>query len=165
VSRSSALPDHAMIDRAWRGYDPRAMVPWLILAGVLSVGLLIGRWYLDELSWVADRAGALAVYAMVLAVWPGLLMVLLYRAIAYTYRLTDKAILIDRGSRSLPEPPLDLAELTEVTATTGWLCVGTVVLATRDRQVRLTGVRDPQRFADEIRAVAATLKSGASCQG
>jgi hypothetical protein len=134
------------------------MVPGLALAGGVSVVLLSGRWYLEDLSGLADRAGALAVYGMALAVWPGLLAVLLYRAVTYTYRLTDRAILIDRGPLARPEPPVRLAELTGVEAGAGWLGrrlgVGWVTLAVGGRTVRLTGVRYPEAFAEQIRTAA-----------
>lgn len=158
MGRTPDLPDLAMADRAWRGYDPRAMVPGLTLAAAASIVLLSGRWYLEDLSGLADRAGALAVFGMALAVWPGLLAVLLYRAVTYTYRLTDRAVLIDRGPLARPEPPVRLAELTGVTAGAGWLGrrlgVGWVTLAAGGRTVRLTGVRCPGAFAEQIRMVA-----------
>ncbi len=158
--------DGAMVDRAWRGYDPRAMVPWLALAAALSAVLLSGRWYIRDLSELADRAGALAVYGMALAVWPGLLAVLLYRAVTYTYRLTDRALLLDRGPLARPQPPVPLGELAGAAAEVGWLGrrlgVGRVILKTQDgRAVRLTGVRDPQRFVEAVRAAAAEAKAAA----
>jgi hypothetical protein len=132
------------------------MVPLLTLAAAASVVLLTGRWYLEDLSGLADRAGALAVYGIALAVWPGLLGVLLYRSVTYTYRLTDRAVLIDRGPLARPHPPVPLAELSGVAAGAGWLGrrlgVGWVLLAAGKRTVRLSGVRDPDTFAEAIRA-------------
>jgi membrane protein YdbS with pleckstrin-like domain len=142
------------------------MLPGLAAAAAASVVLLSGRWYLEELSELVDRAGALAVYAMTLAVWPGLLAVLLYRTVTFTYRLTDRMVLIDRGSLFRPEPPVSLAEIAAVTVGSRWLGrrlgVGSVVLTTAaGREVRLTGVRDPAGFADAIRkAVSASVTRG-----
>ena len=148
-----------MADCAWRGYDPRAMVPGLAVAAVISALLVSGRWYLDDLSRFADRVGALAVYAMALAVWPGLIVVLVYRCVTYTYRLTDRAVLIDRGFRFRPEPHVLLADLTGVTSGCSWLGrrlgVGWVQLAIGGRVVKLSGVRNPAAFAEAIRAAAA----------
>src|SRR5437660_357158 len=106
--------DRAMIDVSWRGYDGRALLPAVAVAAAASVVLLSGRWYLAELSWLADRAGALAVFGLAAAVWPGLLVMLVYRTTTYTYRLTDRAVLIDRGFRHRPEPPVWLTEITAV---------------------------------------------------
>jgi membrane protein YdbS with pleckstrin-like domain len=150
--------DRALADRGWWGYDPRAMFPAVTVAVGASVVVLSGRWYLEDLSWLAERAGALAVFGLAVAVWPGLVAVLLYRAVTYTYRLTDRAVLVDRGSLSRPEPPVWLADLTGVEAGAGWvgrrLGVGWVKLTAAGRVVRLAGVRRPSQVAAAIRAAA-----------
>ncbi len=150
--------DRALADRGWWGYDPRAMFPAVAAAAGASAVLLSGRWYLEDLSWLAERAGALAVFGLAVAVWPGLVAVLLYRAVTYTYRLTDKAVLVDRGFLSRPEPPVWLAELSGVEAGAGWvgrqLGVGWVKLTAGGRVVRLTGVRHPGEVAAAIRSAS-----------
>jgi membrane protein YdbS with pleckstrin-like domain len=155
---SERTDDRALAERDWWGYDPRAMFPAVAAAAAASAVVLSGRWYLEDLSWLADRAGALAVFGLAVAVWPGLVAVLLYRAVTYTYRLTDRAVLVDRGFLSRPEPPVWLAELTGVEPGAGWvgrqLGVGWVKLATGGRVVRLTGVRHPEAVAEAIRAAS-----------
>lgn len=156
--------DPALTDRGWRGYDPRTAVPHLAAAAVASAALLIGRWDLGDIFGASDQPGALAVYALAvyalaLAVWPGLLAVALYRAVTYTYRLTDRALLVDRGSLFPPEPPVRLADVTGVVSGAGWLGrrlgVGWVRVATADgRAVRLTGIRDPGTYAVQLREAA-----------
>jgi len=150
--------DRALADRGWWGYDPRAMFPAVAAAAAASAAVLSGRWYLEGLSWLADRAGALAVFGLAVAVWPGLIAVLLYRAVTYTYRLTDRAVLVDRGFLARPEPPVWLAELTAVEAGAGWvgrrLGVGWVRLTAGGRIVRLTGVSRPAEVAQRIREAA-----------
>lgn len=169
MGQGAGASEPALIDRAWRGYDPRAGFPVVAVAVAVSAALLSGRWYLEELSWLAERAGALAVYAMALAVWPGLLAVLLYRMVTYTYRLTDRAVLIDRGFLSRPEPPVWLADLTGAEATAGWLGrqlgFGRVNLRAGGREVTLTGVADPVGFATAIRDAAAKLKRAPGASG
>jgi hypothetical protein len=167
VGHNQGPADRALLDRAWRGYDPRAAFPAVAAAAVASAVLLYGRWALPDLSDFAERAGALAVYAMVLAVWPGLLGLLLYRAVTYTYRLTDRAVLIDRGPLNRPELPVWLAELAGVEVVAGWLGrqlgVGWVVLReSGGRVIVLTGVRHPAEFAAAVRDAVARLKSAAS---
>lgn len=157
----------SLIDEAWLGYDPRAAVPHLAAAGAVSAVLLAGRWYLEDLSELADRVGAFAVYAVTLAAWPGLLAVLLYRVVTFTYRLTDRAVLIEWGFLFRPEPPVWHADVVGVASGADWLGrklgVGWVRLTAADgRVVRLAGVRNPGRFAGEVwaaveRARAANL--------
>jgi hypothetical protein len=149
--------DRALADRGWWGYDPRAMFPAVAVAAAASAVVLSGRWYLEDLSWLADRAGALAVFGLAVAVWPGLVAVLLYRCVTYTYRLTDRAVLIDRGSLSRPEPPVWLAELTGVETGSTWLGVGWVKLTAGGRVVRLVGLRHPEAVAEAIRTAAAGM--------
>jgi membrane protein YdbS with pleckstrin-like domain len=158
LASQSRTADGALTDLTWRGYDWRAAIPAVAAAAAVSAAVLSGRWYLEDLSDLADRAGALAVFALAVAVWPGLLAVFLYRTVTYTYRLTDRAVLIDRGFRARPESPVWLAELTRVEAGAGpvgrWLGVGWVELTVRGRTVRLTGVCRPEEFAAEILAAA-----------
>lgn len=148
--------DRALADRGWWGYDPRAMFPAVAVAAAASAVVLSGRWYLEDLSWLADRAGALAVFGLAVAVWPGLVALLLYRCVTYVYRLTDRAVLIDRGPLSRPEPPVWLSELTGVEAGTSWLGrrlgVGWVRLTAPGRVVRLTGLWNPEAVAEAIRS-------------
>jgi hypothetical protein len=152
-------PTRTLDDRAWRGYDPRAAVPVVGVAAAVSAALLAGRWYLADLSGLADRGAALAVYALVLAGWSGLVAGVLYRSVTYTYRLTDRALLLDWGPLSPPVPPAWLADVTAVVSGATWLGrqlgVGWVrVSSAGGRTVRLTGVRDPGGFALAIRAAA-----------
>jgi hypothetical protein len=143
-------------DRGWRGYDPRAAVPAAAAAVALSAALLAGRWAVaSDVTTLHDRFATLAVYASVLAVWPVVLGLAAYRAVARTYRLTDRAVLIDWGPFARPEPPVWLADLAEVRAGAGWLGrrlgVGWVVLReSSGRAVRLSGVRDPAGFAAAV---------------
>lgn len=150
--------DRALADRGWWGYDPRAMFPAVAAAAAVSAVVLSGRWYLDDLSWLADRVGALAVFGLAVAVWPGLVAVLLYRCVTYVYRLTDRAVLIDRGFLSRPEPPVWLSELTGVEAGMNWLGrrlgIGSVSLTAGGRVVRLTGLRHPAAVAEAIRSAS-----------
>lgn len=143
----------------WRGYSPRAAAPAVAAAAALSAAVLAGRWHLDGLSALADRIGALAVYALALAVWPGLVAVVLYRTVTYTYRLTDRGLFVDRGFRWRPEPPVWLADVTGATAEAGWLGrrlgVGRVrVEAVGGRVLTLAGVDHPEAFAAAIREAA-----------
>jgi hypothetical protein len=79
-----------------------------------------------------------------------------YRAVTYTYRMTNRALLIDFGFWHSPIPPVWLSEITEVRVGAGWLSrllgVGWVEVKTMSRGERLVGVRNPNSFAAQIRA-------------
>jgi hypothetical protein len=147
--------DPAQADRVWAGYHPRAAVPALAGATALSLVVWTGRWYLDDLSELADRVGGLAVFAIAWGVWPALAAVYLYRAVTYTYRVTDRAVLADFGFWYRPVPPVWLREVAAVRTGAGRLSallgVGWVEVCTADRVVRLVGVRRPEALAEVIR--------------
>src|SRR5262245_52771644 len=147
--------DPSQSDLSWLGYHPRAMTPVVVLTVVASLVVWTGRWYQDDLSELADRVGALAVFALAWAVWPAVAAVFLYRTVTYTYRLTDRSVLVDFGFLSRPVPPVPLTEVTAVVIGGGWLArklgVGWVEVRTADRAVRMPGVRNPQTFALAIR--------------
>ena len=156
--------DPAQADRAWSGYHPRAALPALTVAAAASLVVWTGRWYQFDLRELADRYGALAMYAPVWCVWLVLVTVYLYRTVTYSYRLTNKAVLIDFGFRSVPVPPVWLEEVAEVRAGAGWfgrlLGVGWVELRAAARTVRLVGVRHPEELAEQIRAAIAGCRPG-----
>lgn len=161
--------DPAQADRAWAGYHPRAAIPAFVLAGIASLLVWTGRWYLDDLSDLADRIGGLALFALAWCVWPALIAVYLYRTVTYTYRLTDRAVLIDFGFWHNPVPPVRLEEITEVRVATGrrkrWLGVGWIEVRTADRVARLVGVRHADHLAEQIRVAASTARAGSANDG
>lgn len=152
----SELHGAALVDRAWRGYDIRAAIPWLFLGIAVDIFVLVGRWSLDDLSSSAHRIAAIGAYVAALVGSSLLVTALLYRTVTYTYRLTDRAVLIDKGFFSLYLPPIWLEEIAEVTARMNWigqrLGVGHVFVTTAaGRMIRMAGVRDPGEFARLIR--------------
>jgi hypothetical protein len=162
MSHTRRTEDPAQTDRAWAGYHPRAAAPAVATAALASLVVWTGRGYFDPLSELTARAGALAVFALAWGVWPALAAVYLYRTVTYSYRLTDRALWTDYGFWWLPVPPLWLAEVTAVRAGAGWLGrrlgVGWVEVVAGARAVRLVGVRDPQVFAEQVRAATAAVR-------
>jgi membrane protein YdbS with pleckstrin-like domain len=154
--------DPAQRDLAWTGYHPRAMAPAIALVGVASFLLWTGRWYLDDLSDLADRVGTLVVFATAWAVWPALVCVFLYRTVTFTYRLTDRALLIDFGFLAPPVAAIELSAVAIVTVGGGWVArklgIGWIEVRTADRAVRLRGVREPALFAVTIRDAVGRAK-------
>ncbi len=156
--------DPAQEDREWVGYHPRAAIPQVVVAALASVAVWIGRWYFEDLSELANRIGGLAVFALTWCVWPALLTAELYRAVTYSYRLTNRAVLVDFGFWHRPVPPVWLSEVTEVRAGSGgldrFLGVGWVELRAGERVVRLVGVRCPTELAERVRAAVAAGRKG-----
>ena len=154
--------DPSQRDLAWVGYHPRAAASAIIVAGVLNVLVLSGRWYLVGLSELADRVGAWAVFALAWAVWPGLIGVFLYRAITYTYRLTDRAVLADFGFFSPPIKPIAHTDVMSVVVGGGpisrRLGVGWVEVSSKNQTLRMTGVRHPEAFAEKIRTAVRAVQ-------
>lgn len=155
--------DPAQADRAWFGYHPRALAP--TVAAVAAVSLLVwtGRWYVDGLTALVARVGALAVFAAAWGAWLPLGAVFVYRTVTYVYRLTDRALVVDYGFWFRPVPPVALNDVVGVSAGAGLLGralgVGWVEVRTANRLVRLTGVRRPAAVADQIRAAVTVSRN------
>jgi hypothetical protein len=164
---TTAVPpsDPAQRDLLWTGYHPRAMAPAIGLAISASLLVWTGRWYLQDLSDFADRVGTLVVFVLAWAVWPALVAIFLYRTVTYTYRLTDRALVIDFGFLASPIHSVALVDVTAVVTCRGWFArrfgVGWVEVRARDQAIRLRGVRKPELFALAIRGAVAKAKEGA----
>jgi uncharacterized membrane protein YdbT with pleckstrin-like domain len=156
------LADPAQRDLVWTGYDPRALAPAISLAAVASLVVWTGRWFFEDLSDLADRLGSLVIFALAWGVWPALGAVFLYRTVTFTYRLTDRALLVDFGFLSRPVPPIALSDVSAVVMGGGWVHrrfgVGWIEIRTTDRVIRLPGVREPHPFAMAIRDAVGKLK-------
>jgi hypothetical protein len=139
------------------------MVPAIAAAAVVSLFVWTGRWYFDDISVLADRLGSWAMFALAWAVWPAVAAVFLYRTVTYTYRLTDRAVLVDFGPLSRPVAPVWLKDVTAVVSGGGWLGrrlgVGWVEVREAGRVVRLKGVREPLLFAEKVRVAVAAARA------
>ena len=149
IDDANRLADYSFVDRSWRGYDLRAAAPRFLLAFALSTILLAGRWSFD------DYTAAIVPYVIVLVLWPGLLAAPLYRAITYTYRITDRALFVDRGFLNPPQPVVSFKEIAGVEHGANWLGrwlgVGWVTVHCADgRSWKLSGLRHPAEFAADL---------------
>lgn len=142
------------------------MAPTVVAVAAMSLFVWTGRWYLDDLSELAKRAGALAVFAVAWGAWPALGTVFVYRTVTYTYRLTDRALVVDFGFWFRPVPPMLLVDVIDVRASAGILGrvlgVGGVEVRTADRAVRLVGVRRPGAVAEQIRVAVTANRNRAA---
>lgn len=151
-------------DRAWRGYDARATIPWILFGVGVDTFVLVGRWYLDELSGTVHRAAVIGAYVTALVGSLLLVAALLYRTVSYTYRLTDRALLIDKGYFSRYAAPIWLDDIAEVKTRSSWigrhLGYGRVsVIVAAGTTVSMSGVRDPEEFARMIQEERARMKA------
>jgi PH (Pleckstrin Homology) domain-containing protein len=162
MSAAKALTDPSQSDLAWAGYHPRAMVPAIALAAITSLAVWTGRWYLDDLSDLAERIGTPVLFALFWGVWLAVTAVFLYRTVTYTYRLTNRALLIDFGFLAPLAPAVMLTEVTDVVTGGNWVSrlfgVGWIEVRTPERATRLRGVRKPELFAVVIRDAVAKAR-------
>lgn len=151
---TTRAPDSAMVDEQWRGCDLRGAAPLFALALLLTFSLLVTRLLFNELL------DALIAYLIVLVLWPTLLFVAVYRAVTYTFRITDRALVVDRGFLHGPILPLPYAGIAKVEHGDNWihalLNIGWVRATMADgRSVKMPSLRDPAGFAALLRARAA----------
>ena len=147
--------DPAQRDLAWYGYDPRALAALGVGAAILSWGLWLGRWYFEDLSGLADRAGALVIFLLAWAVWPLL-----------------AALFFDFGFWHPYQPPLPLDEIRQVAIRRGLfgrsLGIGTVEIQAANRRLVLPGVRQPEAFVrrlEQLRHRDPSVKIAAGTSG
>jgi membrane protein YdbS with pleckstrin-like domain len=159
-----ADPSHS--DLAWRGYSSWAMLPSFVVCGALSAALLLSRWVFDDVRNFDDEVGSLVVFAVVLAIWLAQLFRWIYRGTTYTYRLTPRALFIDRGFLYNAEPSIDLLRIAKIDWGAHWLGrysgVGWISIHTDDGGKRtLPGILRPAAFAEEIQAAMHKAKGAA----
>jgi membrane protein YdbS with pleckstrin-like domain len=147
--------DPAHRDLGWYGYSPWTLLPLALPLIVVSAVVWLGRWYFEDLSELADRIGTWTLFVLAWGAWPLFLLVWAYRTITYTYRLTDRALLVDFGFRHPYQPPVPLEQIIEITVHQGvigrYLNVGQVHIRTPERSVLLPGVHAPQGLVNALR--------------
>ena len=162
MTRRAQRPDGAAADQDWRGYDPRAAIPRVVVAGAVSAGVMVGRWHLQDMSAVAERVGPWVFFVLSACAWL-IMLTVAYRLVTYTYRVTESGLLVDLGSRNPPEPMIPWKDVTGVDAGASWYGrvagVGWVRVTVGPRQVLLKGVRRPKAFAATIAAAERAAKS------
>jgi membrane protein YdbS with pleckstrin-like domain len=155
--------DPAQTDLSWRGYSGWAMLPSIIVCGAMSITLLTGSWFSDEMRLFGQEAGRFIFFAITFAIWAGLLLPWFYRGATYIYRLTPQYLFLDRGFLYGPQPPIELAKVARVDWGSNALCrffgVGRVVVGIDDAvPITLPGIWRPAAFAEEIEAAVNKLK-------
>jgi len=156
------------VDVWWGGYDPRALVP-SVLVGLFFTSIIIVVAYMlwGEYGVRAALARWLAYYLNGF-MWLVHLLYWAYRVAGHAYRLTTARLLVWKGFFGLPPPPVALPDLETATVVQTrlekYLGVGRIVVRVRGRRrpLVLTGVRQPQRAAELLlRTAAAAPRSSA----
>jgi membrane protein YdbS with pleckstrin-like domain len=158
--------DPSLRDLAWVGYHPRALLPAVGIGAIVTALLHWARWTLEDVSALAESIGELTVYILSWVIWVVIVTVLLYRCVTYTYRLTDRALLVDFGFVHRPVAPVPLTEVVGVASGGGrlrsWFGIGWVEVRTAQRTVRMTGIHKPELFAEQIRVARAAARQRAA---
>lgn len=137
----------------WGSCSPWALAPSFLVCVVLTAGVVWVSWYYFQRGWaqpVALAAGTL-VWAVQLYRWGR-------RVFGWNYRLTTRRILVARGVLRMRFAFVDLRDvgtvLVAVRRWERWFGLGSV-LVWREGQaaaaLRLEGLTQPQRVADQIR--------------
>jgi membrane protein YdbS with pleckstrin-like domain len=152
--------DPAEPEVAWRSYAGRAMLPSFVVCGVVTLALLTGGWFLEDVRVVARVLTPFTLFGAALALWAFQLARWGYRVVTFNYRITPRHVFIDRGFLYRPEPPVELAAVRRVAWGAGpferLLGAGWVRFEfDGDREpVTLEGVRGPCELAEQLRELA-----------
>jgi len=151
---AAAPPDDQEADVWWGSYSPRTLLPLLTFEALLTAAAAWPVWYVPPVRW--------AVYLS----WLGLFTLGFYRAVTYTYRLTNRRLLRDRGLRHPAAGEVALTRITGVRVERNFwerlTGVGRVRVEADglDAPLLLPGVYRPERVATMIRACAARAQGG-----
>lgn len=148
----TGYPDPAETVIAQRGYSAWAMLPSFFLCALLSVLFLLSGWLFKEVRGLGENTGSWVLFVVTGIFWALQILRWLYRGASYAYVLTEKRLLVDRGFRWLPTPPIELAEVSRVRWGMHHLSrpfhVGWIAFTTRSgREEVLDGILNPREFA------------------
>jgi membrane protein YdbS with pleckstrin-like domain len=154
------------VDIRWCGYSPWAVLPGLLPAAGLTVGVAYAGWRLSAVRGPWAELAVLLVGCAVAAAWLFLGVRWGYRLAAFAYRLTDRRLFIGLGNLYPRTPPIDLARVARVSVRRGLagrlFGVGTVVFESDDPAVpgvELPGVFGPVQFAADATRCAEVARA------
>src|SRR5262249_56569383 len=165
MAASPGPPDPAEPDLYWAGPSGWAMIPGLLVGGVVSLIVLfglppIGRWVGLPPDWTS-----FILFWLTLFGWIALGLVWAYRGASFVYRLTPSHLYVDFGMLYRPVAPIELAQVVEVRerawALRSVFGVGSVMVQAEDRPpLWLRAIFRPERFAAVIRDAVAKARGG-----
>jgi membrane protein YdbS with pleckstrin-like domain len=137
-------------EELWTGrYSPKAMLGTWIMAGVISLGLLVLG------AVIGNRELWIAVTAVVVLMFLGALATLVRRRIGKRYRLTTQRLILESGIVSLTTDRIDIIDINDITVEQGpiarMLSLGTIIVRSNDQthaRLNMDGIEDVNRVAD-----------------
>lgn len=145
--------DPALADLYWAGPSGYAVLPTVIIGGVLSPVVLLGMRPLSGWFNLSEEGTSFLHFGTILVPWLIAGAIWTYRSASFVYRLTPTHLHVDYGMLFRPFPPIAMAEIVAVTATRWqrWLRFGTVIVNLRGRpRLKLRHVHRPELFAAAI---------------
>ena len=152
-------------EELWAGtYSPKAMIGYFVGAGLLTIIGMIVASFAGPAGWTAVVIGALILFGYL-----GLLLA--YRRIGLSYRLTTQRLLRNKGILSRTGDHLLVVNIDDVTVYQGLIermfNVGTIVLHTKDKTTQgepdgvltMKGIEEPRHLADLIDEVRRTERN------
>ncbi|MBN1851877.1 MAG: PH domain-containing protein [Pirellulales bacterium] len=142
----------------WTGnYSSKAMFGAWIVAGLITIAGII----LAAIAYPSSGAGWLWTLGLIILLWLGLYLWLLYRQFSVFYQLTNQRLVHKRGILSRTTDRIEVIDMDDVTYTQGpiqrILGVGTILITSSDRthpEIILPGidrVADVSRMMDDAR--------------
>jgi hypothetical protein len=144
--RQPTAPDQET-DVWWGGYSSWAMLPSFAACVLFSIATIVTAILVCSVYHIPGDEGRYAVYGVVGGLWLFQGVRWGYRVGVFAYRLTNRRLFCWNGSLYPPIAPVALAEVRQVLVfQSAWqrrVKVGWITVATADRTVLLSGVRDP----------------------
>lgn len=141
-------------EQLWEGrYSSRAMIGKWVLAGFITVVLLIGIFLIG-----ASKGWLWMIWlAICVVMWGGFAMQLAYRKLVYKYRLTTQRFIHESGLLKRVTDRIEVIDIDDVQVEQGvverMVRVGTIIITSSDRshpKLSLAGIENVKNVADMI---------------
>jgi membrane protein YdbS with pleckstrin-like domain len=151
AARQNAAEDDEEVELWAGGYSPKAMIGWALGAGLVSLGLVVSGVFLPTpLTWFV-------IAGVIVLIWSWLGLVLAYRRLSVSYRLTNQRLVHKCGILRRYSDRIEAIDMDDISYDQGLverlLDVGTVRIKSSDRthpDICLRGI-------DQVHEVAARL--------
>lgn len=163
-------PKEEESDLWWGGYDPRALLPGVLLCLLLTIGIIILTWGVwiewANQSWKSYRVREIT-YFLIAALWLIQLGRWMARLVAISYRLTTHRLFLERSFRPCTGEVVELAAITDIAIEQKpWergLNVGRIRITSQKPgmgTIFLPGVFMPERIATMMRKAVRKRHAG-----
>jgi membrane protein YdbS with pleckstrin-like domain len=137
-------------EELWTGrYSPKAMLGTWIMAGLISIGLIILGAVVNKRDlWIAVTAGIVLLLL-------GALIAMTRRRVGKRYRLTTQRLILESGLVSLTTDRIDIIDINDITVEQGpiarLLGLGTIIVRSTDKthaELKMEGIENVNHVAD-----------------